>query len=206
MRVFRTALANPRFVVLLLATAGFYFLAEQFYFTFPKHVTRHIDPNAPLEFITLINPALIALLQGTVLRVTKRLHPLTAMAAGMGLGACSMLVMGALPSMWGACLSGGIFALAEMTFSPPYYDTIARFAPKGKEGMYMGLAFVPMGLGAWVGGQASGVLISRYLPASGPRAPFAVWGTYAACGAFCILGMLVVRSWILSREAKEAIR
>ena len=55
-----------------------------------------------------------------------------------------MLVMGAIPTLAGACLSGAIFAFAEMTFSPRFYDYIASFAPKGKAGMYMGLAFVPV--------------------------------------------------------------
>ena len=46
-------------------------MAEQFYMTFPKYVTRHIDEKAPLEIITLINPALIAIFQGVVTRVAE---------------------------------------------------------------------------------------------------------------------------------------
>jgi len=192
-RGYGTALRNLRFSVFLVIFAGFYFMAEQFYMTFPKYVTRVIDPDAKFEFITLINPALIAVLQGVVSRLTRRLSPVGSMLAGMLIASLSMLVMGTLPGLAGACVSGAIFALAEMTFSPRYYDYIASFAPQGKAGMYMGLAFVPMAIGAWVGGPLSGFMISRYLPAQGPREPFTVWASYAAIGVFCAGLMLVYR-------------
>jgi len=188
---YASALRNLRFTSFLVIFAGFYFMAEQFYMTFPKHVTRHIDAKAPLEIITLINPAMIALFQGQVTRVMKRFSPVAVMTMGVLIGAVSMLVMGAVPTIIGACLSGAIFALAEMTFSPRFYDYIASFAPKGKAGMYMGLAFVPAAIGAWIGGQASGVLIAKYMPATGPRFPLTIWATYAGLGIVCALAMVV---------------
>lgn len=183
LRGYWSALRNLRFTFFLLVFAGFYFLAEQFYFTFPKYVTRHIDAKAPLELVTLINPAVIALGQGFMARALAKLHPLTTMVMGMAIAALSMVVMGVLPGLVGACLSGAVFAVAEMTFSPRFYAYIGSFAREGKAGMYMGLAFVPAALGGWLGGQASGFLIAKYLPASGPREPLKVWLAYAALGA-----------------------
>jgi proton-dependent oligopeptide transporter, POT family len=191
LRGYGAALKNVRFAAFLVIFAGFYFMAEQFYMTFPKYVTRHIDEKAPLELITLVNPALIALFQGRITSVTKRIDPVWTMALGVMIGATSMLVMGAVPTIAGALLSGAIFALAEMTFSPRFYDYIATFAPKGKAGMYMGMAFVPAAIGAFLGGQASGVLITKYLPKDGPRDPFAIWSTYAGLGVVCALAMVV---------------
>ena len=191
LRGYGAALRNLRFVSFLIVFAGFYFMAEQFYMTFPKYVTRHIDEKAPLELITLVNPALIALFQGRVTRIMKRIDPVWTMAMGVAIGATSMLVMGAVPTIVGALLSGAIFALAEMTFSPRFYDYIASFAPKGKAGMYMGLAFVPAAIGAWIGGQASGFLITKYLPKEGARDPFAIWSTYAGLGLVCAVAMVV---------------
>ena len=191
LRGYGTALSNIRFTAFLVVFAGFYFMAEQFYMTFPKYVTRHIDEKAPLEIITLVNPALIAIFQGTITKIVKRFDPMWTMAAGVCIGALSMLVMGSLPTIVGACLSGAIFAFAEMTFSPRYYDQIASFAPKGKAGMYMGLAFVPSAIGAWIGGMVSGPMIAKYLPAKGPRDPFAIWSTYAGLGLVCAVAMVV---------------
>ncbi len=193
LRGYRRALSDRRFLAFLIIFSGFYFMAEQFYMTFPKYVTRHIDEKAPLEIITLINPALIAIFQGVVARGVKGLGSLTTMVLGVLFASLSMLVMGVVPGLVGACLSGAIFALAEMTFSPRFYDYIASFAPEGKAGMYMGLAFVPSAIGAWVGGQASGILITRYLPADGPRSPLIIWSSYAGLGLACAAAMLVYR-------------
>lgn len=191
LRGYWEALRNLRFAAFLVIFAGFYFMSEQFYMTFPKYVTRHIDEKAPLELIMLINPAAIAIGQGVVTRVLKNVDPVKVMALGVLIGASSMLVMGAMPTLVGACLSGAIFALAEMTFSPRFYDYIASFAPKGKVGMYMGLAFVPFAIGAWVGGYASGNLITRYLPAQGERNPLAIWSIYAGLGLCCAVAMVI---------------
>ena len=199
-----TALKNARFAVALVVFAGFYFMAEQFYMTFPKYVTRVVDKNAPLELITLINPALIALFPGVVLKATRRLHPVSGMILGMLLGAVSMLVMGVVPGMVGACISGAIFAFCEMCFSPRFYDYLASFAPSGKAGMYMGLAFVPFAIGAWVGGQASGRLIAAYLPEVGERHPTLVWSLYAGLGLAFALAMVVYRHFAVTRQRAVA--
>jgi proton-dependent oligopeptide transporter, POT family len=199
LRGYGDALKNLRFSLFLVLFAGFYFMSEQFYMTFPKYVTRHIDGKAPLEIITLINPALIAVGQGFISKRMKRFHPLTTMVLGVLIASLSMLVMGAVPTLVGACLSGAIYACAEMTFSPRFYDYIASFAPPGKAGMYMGLAFVPAAIGAWIGGQVSGRMIQRYLPAEGPRSPFTVWATYAGLGLCCALMMLVYRHFAMRK-------
>lgn len=201
LRGYGTALRNLRFAAFLVVFAGFYFMSEQFYFTFPQYVTRHIDKKAPLEIITLINPALIAICQGFVTNAVKRLQPVTAMTLGVVIASCSMLVMGSFQSLAGACVSGAIFAFAEMTFSHRFYTHIASFAPKGKAGMYMGLAFVPFAIGAWTGGQASGFLVAKYLPKEGPRDPFAIWSIYAALGLVCAFAMFIYG--IATKEQKQ---
>ena len=90
-----------------------------------------------------------------------------------------------------------------MTFSPRFYAYIASFAPEGRAGLYMGLAFIPPAIGSWIGGQVSGRLIAKYLPEVGDRSPFIVWSTYAACGLFCAMLMLVYRYFSLRHEAKS---
>ncbi|HEY8079408.1 MAG TPA: MFS transporter, partial [Labilithrix sp.] len=188
---YATALKDLRFTAFLLVASGFYFMAEQFYMTFPKYVTRTIDEKAPLELITLINPACIAIAQGVVVRLMRNVGPIWTMSIGVAIGSVSMLVMGAVPTLAGACLSFFVFAVAEMILSPRYYEYVSSFAPKGREGLYMGLSIAPLGLGGLVGGVLSGRLIARYLPKDGPGAPLAVWGTYAAIGVGCSLLLAV---------------
>jgi POT family proton-dependent oligopeptide transporter len=207
LRGYGEALANLRFTGFLIVAAGFYFMVEQYYMTFPKYVTRHIDEKAPLEIITLINPAVIAIFQGRVTSLFARVPPFVSMACGVFTAALAMFVMGVAPGLIGACCSGAIFAVSEMMFSPPFYATMANFAPEGKAGMYMGLAFVPFAIGAWIGGMVSGPLIARYLPEKlaehAVRSPFTVWSTYAACGLACAILMSAYALFARTKPAAE---
>jgi dipeptide/tripeptide permease len=201
------ALKDLRFTAFLLIFSGYYFMIEQFYMTFPQYVTRHIDEKAPLEIITLLNPATIAIAGGlitkTALRLMKRFPPMWTNILGVLIGALSMFVMGAVPTIFGACLSAAIFAVAEMTFTPSFYDQLGSLAPKGKAGMYMGLAFLPSAIGAWIGGQVSGPLIKLYLPEKGERNPLLIWSIYAAFGLVCALAMAIFGK-VTQRPARAA--
>ncbi len=165
-------------------------MSEQFYQTFPKYVTRAIDPEAPLEWVTLVNPLFIALFQSQVTKRTTKLAPLTAMVAAMFVASLSMLLMGTLPGLRGACASFAMFAFAEMIFAPRFYAYVARFAPKGQEATFMGLSVLPVALGGMIGGFVSGRLILRYLPEGGPYDPFTIWSSYAGLGLVCAVLML----------------
>ena len=179
---------EPRLIGFLVVVSGYYLLIEQFYQTFPVYIVRMFGEKAPREEISLINPFSIALFQVVVARFTKKLRPLPAMAFGIFVGAVSMALMGLVPTLWGACGSFFVFAIAEMIYSPRYYEYVSSFAPKGREGLYMGLALVPSGLGGLVGGVLSGRLIAAYLPkGGGVLRPGTVWGTYAAIGVVCAL-------------------
>mgnify|MGYP003348997882 CR=1 FL=1 len=198
--------SNFGFSGALLILTGFYFMSEQFYQTFPKYITRHIDPDAPLEWVTLLNPLTIAIFQGVVTARTKALSPLVAMVAACFVGATSMFLMGALPGFAGACTSFVVFAFAEMIFAPRFYDYVARFAPPGQEATFMGLTVLPVALGGLIGGFVSGPLIDRYLPIEGARDPFAIWSTYAAMGVLSAFLMLGYERLVRARAVPAAKR
>src|SRR5262249_60220756 len=96
----------------------------------------------------------------------------------------------------------GLRPLQVRLLFPGYYlliEHIASFAPKGREGMYMGLSIVPVGIGGLAGGVLSGRLVARYLPKEGPRAPLSVWGTYAAIGVGCAT-FLAAYGYVVTRR------
>jgi dipeptide/tripeptide permease len=183
------AVTEPRLVIFLVLVSGYYLLIEQFYQTFPVYIVRVFGEKAPREEITLINPLSIAIFQVLVGKLTKKLPALPAMAFGIFVAAVSMAIM-AVPHLALAGTSFFVFAIAEMIYSPRYYEYVSSFAPKGREGLYMGLALVPFGFGGLVGGVLSGRLIAAYLPKEGgERAPHLVWGTYAVIGLVCALAL-----------------
>lgn len=198
------AAKQTRLLVFLLLISGYYLLIEQFYQTFPTYIVRHFGEGAPREYITLINPAAIAVFQVGVGRLTARIPGPYAIALGVLVGAGSMLLMGAVPTLAGACGAFFVFAVAEMILSPRYYEYFSSFAPPGREGMYMGLAIVPVGIGGLVGGVLSGNLVARYLPKDGVRQPLAVWGTYAAIGVACAALLGLYGAWAVRKRPAAA--
>jgi POT family proton-dependent oligopeptide transporter len=211
-----TAMRDLRFSGALLILTGFYFMSEQFYQTFPKYITRVVSEDAPLEWVTLLNPLTIALFQGVVTQRTKAISPVMAMATASGVGALSMFLMGTLGpvlgaqmgggvavGLGGACVSFAVFAFAEMIFAPRFYDYVARFAPKGQEATFMGLTVLPVALGGMVGGIVSGRLIDRYLPLEGERDPFTIWAIYAALGVVSALVMLAYERMVRRPETTK---
>jgi dipeptide/tripeptide permease len=212
-----TAMRDIRFSGALLILTGFYFMSEQFYQTFPKYITRSVSEDAPLEWVTLLNPLTIALFQGLVTKQTKAISPVMAMAAASGVGALSMFLMGTLGpvlgarmgggvalGLGGACVSFAVFAFAEMIFAPRFYDYVARFAPKGQEATFMGLTVLPVALGGMIGGIVSGRLIDRYLPLEGERDPFTIWSIYAGLGVVSAIVMLAYERMVRRPEPREA--
>jgi proton-dependent oligopeptide transporter, POT family len=197
------ALGKRELVSFLILISGYYLLIEQFYQTFPTYIVRSFGEGVPREYITLINPAAIAVFQVLVGRLTRRIPPTFAIALGVLAGAGSMLLMGAVPSLAGACGSFFVFAVAEMILAPRYYEHVSSFAPKGQEGLYMGLAIVPVGIGGLAGGVLSGRLVAHYLPKGGPLQPLAVWGTYAAIGVVCS-ALLATYAILVARSRRAA--
>ena len=172
-----------------------------------------VSEDAPLEWVTLLNPLTIALFQGLVTRKTKAISPVMAMATASGVGALSMFLMGTLGpvlgaqmgggvavGLGGACVSFAVFAFAEMIFAPRFYDYVARFAPKGQEATFMGLTVLPVALGGMVGGVVSGRLIDRYLPLEGERDAFTIWAIYAGLGVVSALVMLAYERMVRRPE------
>ena len=45
-----------------------------------------------------------------------------------------------------------VIAIGELIEQPRYYDYISRLAPAGQQGTYMGFAFLPLGIGSFLGG------------------------------------------------------
>jgi len=66
------------------------------------------------------------------------------------------------PTVLAAYLALAVVAFGELTQQPRYYDYISRLAPSGQQGTYMGFAFLPLGIGAFVAGRVGGQLLHYF--------------------------------------------
>jgi len=55
-----------------------------------------------------------------------------------------------------------VLALGEVTQAPRYYEYMSRLAPPGQQGLFMGYAFLPIGIGYLVGGRTAGWMLHYF--------------------------------------------
>jgi len=195
-------LGDGKFMAFLVIFAGFDLMFWQLYLSVPFYIVRHISERAPMEWIVAINPGMIILLQMPVAWAVSRMRPLATMALGMGISTAAMLILGLVPTLWGACLAIATFALGEMTFAPRFLDYVSCMAPKGKVGLYLGYAYLRSFIANSAGAPLSAYLVKRYVPEAGRRAPHVMWFTFAAIGAAALVALFLYDRFVGERPAE----
>jgi dipeptide/tripeptide permease len=94
-----------------------------------------------------------------------------------------------------------LLSVGESFYSPRLYEYAAAIAPKGQEGSYMSLSYLPFFLAKMSVATSSGVLLARYCPETGPRHSHTLWLIIAVTTAICPIGLITLRRWIRVREA-----
>ncbi len=215
-----TVLRNLKFVFFLVVIGLFWIIYVQIYNLIPLFL-RKIDPDAPVELYTLVNPVSIVLLQLLVARLSRKWSSLKAIMVGIGITIAGMLVnvvpfvlkmnpkgqidLGAFKvPLAGAFMLLSIFsmALGEMFASPRIYQYIGAIAPRGQEGLYLGYANLPLALGTIVGAPLGGMLFETFIEkpqALGyPMEAAVMWVAVAAMGVASLLGVFLYDRFLVS--------
>jgi dipeptide/tripeptide permease len=202
----------------------FWFLYIQLYNLMPLFM-RHIDPKAPMELYTLANPVMIVCFQMLITRMAKKWTPIKSIMFGVGVTTVGMALNILPPLLSGdvthkvnvaglAIPFAGIFliisiasmATGEMMASPRIYEYIGAIAPKGQEGLFMGVANLPLALASMIGGPIGGKMFEKYIsgPAKAGQAPDYVrmWAIIAGIGIISLIGLAFYDSW-LKRGRRE---
>ncbi len=205
----------------------FWILYVQLYNLMPLFL-RWVDPEAPMELYTLVNPIMIVSLQLLITRLAKRWTPVRSIILGVLVTTIGMLVNVLAPVLF-ADISlkvsllrfgsfhvllpiAGIFlivsiasmALGEMFASPRIYEYIGAIAPKGQEGLYLGYANLPVALGSIVGAPLGGRLFETFIsnPVKNglPANPSAIWLIVAGMGVLSMLGLALYDRFLLHKK------
>ncbi len=215
-------LKNYKFVFFLIVIGFFWFIYVQIYNLIPLFL-RYIDPKAPVELYTIINPIMIVLFQLLITKFSKRWKPVKSIIFGVTVTVIGML-LNVLPfllnlspshksSLFGIIIPiGGIFmllsigsmAVGEMLASPRIYEYIGAIAPKGQEGLYLGYANLPMAIGTIIGAPIGGYLFEVFIktPAKAgqhPKAPL-MWVIVSAMGVLSILGLFLYDKYLIKEK------
>ena len=135
-----------------------------------------------------------------VMNVVLRLLSLT----GLPIGTIELTPVIA-PAVFGLM----VFALGESIQAPRYYEYVANLAPADQVGTYMGVAFLPIGIGALAAGGLSGWLVSHYIgttvngvttPGPGSAHPSDMWLVVGGIGVVSTVLMLLYDRFLAPRH------
>jgi len=155
-------LGNLRFVIFLLISSGFYIVFWEMYIMAPLFLRRFVDPQADVDKLMSIEPFAVICLQIVVAYVTKKMKPVPAIALGFLISALAWCLLALRPSTTSFAAMLVVLALGEVTQSARYYEYCSRLAPEGQQGLYMGYAFPPIGIGFLIAGWLGGRLLHEF--------------------------------------------
>ena len=179
-RDFVAVLRNGRFVLFLVIFSGYWIVFWQQYLILPIFINDYVDKNANTALILITDPLIVITLTVAVNGLTRAIPSFKALTLGTLVSSVSWLLIAIHPSVLMAVLSLAVLALGEIIQSPRYYEYISRLAPEGRQGTYMGFAFLPIGIGSLVGGWFGGTLLSRFGETS--HQPSTIWLIVTAVG------------------------
>jgi proton-dependent oligopeptide transporter, POT family len=192
---FKEVLGNPRFMVFLLIFSGYWIVYWQEFITLPLYVHDYIDPQANTEKMLATGPIVVIALTVAISVLTKRIAAFRAVLLGTLISMVAFAILALHSTLAAAYAALVVVALGELTQQPRYYDYISRLAPANQQGTYMGFAFLPLGIGAFVAGRIGGKLLHHYGEVQ--HQPKRFWWAITAIGVVTTLLL-----WIYDRVVK----
>src|SRR5262245_50754947 len=192
-------LGDGKFVTFLVIFSGFWVVFWQQYLTLPIYVRTYVDPNAKID-------ALLAWEAGTVIcctflvnYLTRKIPAFLAIIAGVLISSLSWLFL-TIGSGTGYIIAAlVVLAIGEVVQAPRYYEYISRLAPPGQQGLFMGYAFLPIGIGYFVGGWVAGKLLHHFGEVL--KQPVSMWYWVSAAGVVTTLLLIAYDRLLRPKEA-----
>jgi dipeptide/tripeptide permease len=169
-----------RFMWFLALFTGYWIVYWQMYVSLPSYIHGYINAKASAEAVIATDGIAVICLTVAINLLTRKIPAFQAIILGTVITSASWLILAFRPTIWGAVLSLFVLALGEMIEAPRYYEYISRLAPPGQQGMYMGFAFLPLGIGSLIGGWFGGMLIHHYGEVT--HQPERIWWSVTAVG------------------------
>jgi POT family proton-dependent oligopeptide transporter len=197
LRNFAKVLGNPKFMIFLLIFSGYWIVYWQEFITLPLYVHDYINPGTNTDSMLSTGPLVVIALTVAISVATKKIAAFRAVLLGTLISMVAFAILAIHPTVYAAYATLVVIALGELTQQPRYYDYISRLAPAGQQGTYMGFAFLPLGIGAFVAGPIGGTLLHRFGEVQ--HRPELFWWAITAIGVATTLLL-----WIYDRVVKPS--
>jgi hypothetical protein len=94
-----------------------------------------------------------------------------------------------------------LLSVGEAIYSPRLYEYAACIAPKGQEGSYMAMSYLPFFLAKLLVAGTSGHLLAAFCPETGPRNSATLWLIIALTTTVAPIGLMALQRYIRVPEA-----
>lgn len=162
MRNFGTVVSNPKFMLFIFIFSGYWIAYWQEFLTLPIYVHDYVNPNTDTARMLTTGPVLVISLTVAVSVMLRKVPAFRAITLGTLVSALAWVLLIVHSSVLFAYLTLAVVALGEIILSPRYYEYVSLLAPSGQQGTYMGFAFLPIGIGAFIGGPLGGFLLHHF--------------------------------------------
>jgi dipeptide/tripeptide permease len=159
---FGKVVSNPKFMLFLLIFSGYWIVYWQIFITLPIYVHDYVDPKADTERMLSIGPLIVISFTVLFSVATQKITAFRAVILGTLVSMVAFTVLALHSSLWAVYGTLVVVAVGELIQQPRYYDYISRLAPAGQQGTYMGFAFLPLGIGSFLGGPIGGALLHHF--------------------------------------------
>jgi POT family proton-dependent oligopeptide transporter len=161
LRNFVKVVGNAKFMIFLLIFSGYWMVYWQEFLTLPIYVHDFVDPSATERMLS-IGPAIVIAFTVAFSVLTQKIPAFRAVLLGTLVSMVAFAILAIHPTVYAAYATLAVIAIGELIQQPRYYDYISRLAPAGQQGTYMGFAFLPLGIGAFVAGPLGGALLHHF--------------------------------------------
>jgi POT family proton-dependent oligopeptide transporter len=162
MRNFWKVLTNPKFMIFLLIFTGYWIVYWQEFITLPLYVHEYVDAKADTESMLSTGPLIVIVFTVLFSVLTQKMTAFRAVVLGTLIAMMAFAILAVHSTIYAVYATLVVIAVGELIQSPRYYDYISRLAPPGQQGTYMGFAFLPLGIGSFIGGPIGGALLHHF--------------------------------------------
>jgi MFS family permease len=155
-------LGDVKFVTFLVIFSGFWVVFWQQYISLPIYVRTYVDPQANIDRLLSVEATTVILFTFIVNYATRKIPAFFSIIAGVLISSLSWLFLtlgSGVPYIVAALI---VLAIGEVVQAPRYYEYISRLAPPGQQGLFMGYAFLPIGIGYLIAGPTAGRLLHYF--------------------------------------------
>lgn len=198
-------LADPRFLFFIFILLPVRTLFAHQWLTLGPYITRCFGQavSDKFEWFNALNPLVIFFAVPILCHLTARVHVLRMMIVGTAVSAGATFLLSLPPDVGRLVTYVLIFSLGEALWASRFLEYVAKLAPPGKVGAYMGVGNLPWFLAKFTTGLYSGAMLSRYVPVEGTRSPEAMWTIYGFIACISPIGLLLAYPWLRAADKEK---